>query len=105
MSPIFSDTIYTANVGVIAWEVIYNRFEDERPKIIVVKETTNSIKPSGVQLKDVACSFLHRIGVRAKILPYIDMIRWVVENLTIEDMKFKNSRMEFMESFKAEDLK
>lgn len=32
------------------------------------------------------------------------MIRWVVENLTIEDMQFKNSRMELMGSFKAEDL-
>lgn len=64
---------------------------------------TDSIKPSGVQFKDVAYSFPHRIGARAKILPYIDIIRWVVENLTIEDRQFKNSRMEHMGSFKAED--
>lgn len=33
------------------------------------------------------------------------MIRWVVENLSIEDRQFKNSKMELMESFKVEDLK
>jgi len=33
------------------------------------------------------------------------MIRWVVENLTIEDRPYKNSRMELMGSFKVEDLK
>ena len=33
------------------------------------------------------------------------MVRWVVEILTIEDKKFRNSRMELMGSFKAKDLK
>lgn len=33
------------------------------------------------------------------------MNRWVVENLIIEDKKFRNSRMELMGSFKVEDLK
>ena len=79
--------------------------EDEHHKVIIVKATTDSIKPSGVQFKDASCSFLHRIGAREKILPYNDMIRWVVENLTIEDRQFRNSRMELMGSFKAEDLK
>lgn len=33
------------------------------------------------------------------------MVRWVVENLSIEDMKFRNLRMQLMGSFKEEDLK
>ena len=105
MSPIFFDIVCSANGGVTTWEVIYNRLEDKRPKITVIKATNDSIKPSVVQFKDAASSFLHRIGARAKILPYTDMIRWVVENLNIEDMKFRNSKMELMGSFKAEDLK
>jgi len=65
----------------------------------------DSIKPLELQFKDLAYSFLHRIGAIEKILPYTDMIRWVVENLTIEDKQFRNLRMEIMGSFKAEYLK
>lgn len=68
MSPIFTDTICSADGGTKAWEVIYNRLEDKRPKIIVIKVMTDSTKTSGVQFKDVSYSFLHRIGARAKIL-------------------------------------
>jgi len=75
MAPIFSDTICDAVGGVTAWEVIYNRLEDDRPKITVMRETTDSARPSRLQCRDASCSFLHRIGARAKILPYMDMIR------------------------------
>lgn len=105
MSPIFSDMVCSADGGETTWEIIYNRLEDECPKVNNVKATANSIKPSGFQFKDDTCSFLHIIGAREKILPYTDMVRWVVENLTIKDRKFRNSRMEHMGSFKAEDLK
>lgn len=87
------------------WEVIHKIAEGERTKIIVTKATTDSIKPFGVRFKDVACSFLHRIGARAKILPYTDMIIWMVENLNIEDRKFKNSKSELMGTLKAQYLK
>lgn len=33
------------------------------------------------------------------------MVRWVVENLRIEDKQFKNSKMELMGSLEVEDLK
>jgi len=33
------------------------------------------------------------------------MIIWVEENLSIEDMIFKNSKMELMGSLKAKDMK
>jgi len=74
MAPIFYDTVCDATAGTIAWEVIYNRLEDERPKITVKRATTGSTKPLGPQCRDASCSFLHRIEVRAKTLPYIDMI-------------------------------
>ena len=105
MSPIFADTVCSDDGGAMAWKVIYNRLEDDQPKITIAKATTDLIKPSRVQFKDVSCSFLHRIGETAKILPYTDMIRWVVEKLSIEDRQFKNSKMELMGSLKAEDLK
>jgi len=48
ISPIFSDTVCTADGGATAWDVIYSRLEDEHPKIIVVKAMDDSIKPLGV---------------------------------------------------------
>jgi len=53
---LFSDTICSLDVGSVSWESIY---------------------------KDVANSFLHRIVAQPKILPYTDMVRWVVD-------KFRN---------------
>jgi len=105
MTPIFCDTVCISNGGATTWEVIYNRLDDEHPKITVTRATADSIRSSGLQFKDVAYYFLHRIGARAKILPYMDMIRWVVKNLTIQDRQFRNSRNELMVSFRAEDMK
>ena len=105
MVPIFSDTVSNVDGGATTWEVIYNRLEDERPKVIVTKETIDSTRPSGLQFKDSACSFLHMIGVSAKILPYMDMIRWVIEKLITKDREFNNSRMELIGSFKPENFK
>ena len=105
MAPIFSDIVCSSDGRGTTWEVIYNRLEDDRPKITVTRETTDSTRPSRLQFKDVSCSFPYRIGTRAKILPYMDMIRWVIESLIIEDRKIKNSIMELVGSFRAEDLK
>ena len=103
--PIFADIVCSTDGGATSWEVIYNRLEDDRPKIIVIKVTTDSIKHSRVKFKDTTSSFFCRIGETAKIHPYTDMIRWVVENICIEDKQFRNSKMELMGSFKAKDLK
>jgi len=61
--------------------------------------------PPELQFRDSSYSFLHRIGARAKILPYIDMIRWVIENLIIEYRQFKSAKMDLIGLFRAEDIK
>lgn len=105
MAPIFCDIVCVVVEGTKTWEVIYNRIEDERPKITVTRATTDSTKPLGLQFRDASHSFLHKIGSRAKIFLYMDMVRWVIENLTIEHRKFKNLRMDLIGSFRVEDLK
>lgn len=105
MGPIFSNIAYDAARYATSWEVIYNRLEDECPKITVTRATTHSTNPTGLEFRDASCSFLHRIGSRAKIFPYMDMIRWVIKNLIIEYRQFNNSRMELIGSFNVEDLK
>ena len=84
MAPIFADTVYDVVRGATTWEVIYNRLEDECPKITVTRAKNDSKRPSELQCRDASCSFLHRIGARDKIIPYIDMIKWVIENLTLK---------------------
>jgi len=52
--------------GVTSWEVIYDGIEDKRLVVIVTKATKYSTQPSSAQFRDTPCSFLHRIGARAK---------------------------------------
>jgi len=49
MAPIFSDTVCSSDEGETTWEVIYNRLEDKRPKIIVTRVKIDSTRPSGLQ--------------------------------------------------------
>lgn len=69
MAPIFADTICDAYGGTTSYEAIYNRLEDEHPKITIMRAATGLTKPSRPQCKDASCSFFHWIGARAKILP------------------------------------
>ena len=105
MAPIFVDTFCDVVGGTIAWEGICNRLQDEHFKITITIAIVDSKRPSKLQCRDASCSFLHKIGARAKILPYTDLIRWVIEYLIIEDRQFKNSKMELIGFFIAEDLK
>ena len=69
MAPIFSNIVCNDDGGETSWEVIYNRLEDDHPKITVTRATTDSTRHLALQFKDVSYSFLHQIGERAKILP------------------------------------
>ena len=46
MAPIFVDTICDVAGGTTTWEEIYNRMEDERPKITITRATAGSTKAS-----------------------------------------------------------
>ena len=39
-----------------------------------------------------------------KIVPYTDMVKWIIDNLNIAERKFQNSRETIIGCFKAEDL-
>ena len=41
MAPIFANTVCDAARAATDWELIYNRLEDERPKITVTRATTD----------------------------------------------------------------
>ena len=54
-----------------------------------MKAIANAEEPSNAFYFEAACSFLHRIEARPKILPYIDMVKWVIKHADISDRQFK----------------
>lgn len=104
MPSIFIDIICTADGGVTIWQPIYTTLENENPEVTDIQQTADSTKPLGVQFRDVAYSFLHRIVARARLFPYTYMIKWEVENTKVEDELIKRAKNTILGSFRVEDL-
>lgn len=83
MTPLFTDTTYTREASISTWEGMYSLLEEENPRVMEVTVTTNARRSSEASLTELACSFLHYIAARSKILPYTDMIKWVLDNADI----------------------
>ena len=65
---------------------MYNLFEEEIPGVVAAKQATiDAPSASEATFFDVRNSFLHRISARPKILLYEDMIKWMIDNVNIED--------------------
>lgn len=93
------------SLGKESWESIYNLLEVEEPKELEEEATTDSTSKSENMLKELACSYLHRIAVRAKVLPYNDMGRWIIESIATTDKTFTTSEGKVFRSFREEDLR
>ena len=59
---------------------MYSLLEEEDPKVMEVTTAAGSHGSSKASIIDLACSFLHRIVARPRILPYIDMIKWILDS-------------------------
>ena len=70
-----------------------------------VKATTDSHRSSKASITELACSFLHRIAARLKILPYTNMVKWVLDNADITNRQFKTRGQDLIGSFTAQDLR
>lgn len=105
MMPLFTDTTCTIEAGISTWEGLYNLLEEENPRVMEVTVTADAHRSSEASLAELACSFLHRVTARPKILPYTDMVKWVLENADITDRKFKSRSQELIMSFNPQDLR
>lgn len=56
-------------------------------------------------LSDLVSSFLHRIAPSAKVFPYNDLVRWVIESIDITDRAFYKTNGRMFGTFKPEDVK
>jgi len=90
MMPLFTDTTCTKDAGISTWEGMYSLLEEENPIVMEVKATTDSCRSSKASITELACSFPHRIAARPKMLPYTEMVKWVLDNADITDKQFKS---------------
>ncbi|MCY6488328.1 hypothetical protein, partial [Actinobacillus pleuropneumoniae] len=70
MTPLFTDTTCTKEARISTWEGMYRLLEEENPRVMEVTTMTDGCGSSEALLTELACSFLHRITTRPKILPY-----------------------------------
>lgn len=86
---LYIDTTCNRDVSVTTWEGMHNLLEEENPKVMEVTTTANSRGSSEASIIELACSFLYWIAERPKILPYTDMVKWVLDIAEITDRQFK----------------
>ena len=98
---------YTTCLGLgnISWESIYNLIEADEPEELSEEATIDSTNKSEGTLKELACSYLHRIAAQAKVLPYTHVVRWLVEKIPTADRTFSTADGKIFVSFKPEDLR
>ena len=94
MTPLYTDTTCNKDTGISTWEGMYSLLEEEDPKVMEVTATVGSHGSSEASITDLACSFLHRRAVRPKILPYTDMVKWMLDSVDITYREFKAQNQE-----------
>jgi len=88
MPVLFTDTFCSKDYWEYSWEEIYELFKYEGPRVTQRTITIDdSTLVSNTTYNDVVNYFLHRILAKTKILPYTDMVQWVIDNLSINDRK------------------
>ena len=96
MMPLYTDTACNGDAGITTWEGMYSLLEEENPKRMEVTSTVDPHGSSEASVTDLDCSFLHRIAARPKILPYADMVKWVLDSVDI-NKQFKTQGQELTE--------
>ena len=85
MVPLYTDTTCNKDAGISTWESMYRLLEEENPRIMKVSTFAGSQRSSEASLEELACSFLHRIAARPKILPYMDMTKRILDSVDTRD--------------------
>ena len=70
MASLYVDTDCNKDAGITTWEGMFNFLEEEYPRVMDVAATAGSSNSSEASLTELACSFLHQIVARPRILPY-----------------------------------
>lgn len=105
MTPLYTDTTCNRDVGITTWEGMCSLLEKENPRVMRVTETADSRGSSKASITELACSFLHRMAARPKILPHTDMVKWVLDSADIIDRQFKTQSQRLIGLFTPQNLR
>ena len=105
MTPLYTDTTCNKDAGVTTWESMHSLLEEENPRAMEVTVTADSRGSSEASITELACSFLHWIVARPKILPYTDMVKWVLDSADITNRQFTTQGQGLIGSFTPRDLR
>lgn len=89
MMPLYTNTACNRDIDITTWEGMYNLLEEDNPKVMEATATAGSQGSSEASVANLTCSFLHQIVARPKILPYTNMVKWVLESSDIKKRYFK----------------
>jgi len=104
MAPLYTDTACNRDTGISTWKGMYNLLEKENPKVMGVTTTAGSQNSFEALVADLACSFLYQLATRPKIIPYTDMVKWVLDNADIKNRQFKTQGQELSESLFSQNF-
>jgi hypothetical protein len=106
MSPntdVLSDTSPRSVDTVKTWTQVSNILQYELIKFL--DDSGDEVtETQAMKLKYIAQSELHKIVVRPRLMPYNDMIGWVLENVDISTRSICNSHKVVVGSFRPEHL-
>lgn len=105
MPLVFSKNACIIYNGTSSWESMYQFLEREGPNIIQRIAIVDVASSSEAHNYESTNPFLHRIATRHKILPYTDIVKWIIDNINIVDMEFLTLRKIVIGSFTTEYLK
>lgn len=63
--------------------------EEVQPRIMETNITVDGWDSLDAYMLEMACSVLHHIVAQPKIIPYTDMVKWVINEANILDRKFR----------------
>ena len=105
MNPLFTDTTCNREGVTSLWEAMYNILEEEQPRFMETRITVDRCDYSDASMLDMTCLFFHRIFARLKIIPYINMVKWFLNEADIWDREFKMRSQEVIGSFTLDNLR
>ena len=96
-STFFLDTSFkTGETNSLEWSKIYKFIEDG--------ELTDEYESDVDDLVDIKKSILHKVSSRLSILPYYDMVRWIISNTNVFTCTISNSSCQIVGSFRPDDI-
>ena len=84
-TPLFTDTTCNREGGTSTWEAMYNILEEVQPRILEEKIIVDGHDSLDASMLETTRSFLRHIATRPKIIPYTNMVKWVIDEADISD--------------------